>query len=68
MFAGAKGKKQKYFRRLRCLEQCIDHIPYGRNSRKRPLRKFEKMVVIRAGRLRVLQKLINKEKTKEINV
>ena len=43
-------------------------ISHTVETRKRPLRKFEKMVVTRAGRLRVLQKLINKETTKEINV
>ena len=49
MFARAKGKQQKKFWQLQCLEQCIDHIPYifrdrrvhifadnlSRNSRKR---------------------------------
>ena len=52
MFASAKGKQKKQFRQLQCREQCIDRIPYYRNSRTRPLRKFEKMVVARAGRLR----------------
>ena len=28
MFARAKGKQQKKFWLLQCLEQCIDHIPY----------------------------------------
>ena len=28
MFARAKGKQQKKFWQLQCLEQCIDHIPY----------------------------------------
>ena len=28
MFACAKGKQQKKFWQLQCLEQCIDHIPY----------------------------------------
>ena len=27
MFVSAKGKQQKYVRRLLCQEQCKDHIP-----------------------------------------